>query len=152
MWPSVSLGRTRRSLLPHQIATSSIQIMQRRGYATYFTGTAPLTKDCCFSRAWSPVEWFQRTLSPQIREQDNKKEVEEARERARASGEASVFDYEEPLPTKVEGKEILQESLKPKPSEVRCKLRSCSFNWKLVLIHNCSTVGLQVTSRYRIAN
>ena len=65
------------------------------------------------------MEWFQWTLSPQIREQDNKKEVDEARERARASGEASVFDYEEPLPAKVEGKEIVHDPLKPKPSEVR---------------------------------
>ena len=71
---------------------------------------------CCYS-AWSPVEWFQRTLTPQIRE-DSAKEVKEARERAREVGEASVFDIEEPAEVKPEGKEVLVDSDRPKPSEV----------------------------------
>ncbi|KAL5487660.1 hypothetical protein ACEPAI_5768 [Sanghuangporus weigelae] len=51
--------------------------------------------------AWSPMDWFRRTLTPQTREKDNEKEIEEARKKAKESGEASVFEYEDTEPVKV---------------------------------------------------
>ena len=45
-------------------------------------------------RAWNPMDWFREKVSPRLRETDNEKEVEEAREKARESGQASVFEYD----------------------------------------------------------
>jgi hypothetical protein len=39
----------------------------------------------------NPMEWFRRTMAPQIRE-DSAKEVEEARKKLRETGEGSLFE------------------------------------------------------------
>ena len=41
------------------------------------------------------MEWFRKTLTPQVREQNSEKEIEQAREQAKESGQASVFEYQE---------------------------------------------------------
>ena len=41
------------------------------------------------------MEWFKKTLTPQIREQNSEKEIQQAREEAKESGQASVFEYQE---------------------------------------------------------
>lgn len=38
------------------------------------------------------MEWFSRKLSPQVREKDDKAEVERARQELKESGQASVFE------------------------------------------------------------
>lgn len=49
------------------------------------------------SYAMNPIEWFRRSMSPQVREKDSTKEVEEAREKLRESGEGSLFDQDDAL-------------------------------------------------------
>jgi hypothetical protein len=123
---SVSHRQTQRSLIPHQAGTSSrLPIIarweQRRGYDPIRDNV--LSRRLTFSlnsRAWSPVKWFQRSLTPKIREKDSEREIEEARQRARASGEASVFDYEVPATVEAGGKTVTVPSvLDATPSEVR---------------------------------
>ncbi|KAH8118688.1 ribosomal protein L22 [Phellopilus nigrolimitatus] len=78
----VSRRQTRHSLLllqPHQVASTSRATVQWNSRRT----------------AWTPMEWFRKTLTPQVREKDSEKEVEQAREKAKESGEASVFEYED---------------------------------------------------------
>jgi len=41
------------------------------------------------------MDWFRKQVSPRLRDTDNQKEVEEAREKAKESGQASVFEYED---------------------------------------------------------
>ena len=41
------------------------------------------------------MDWFRRTMTPQTREKDSEKEIEEARKKAKESGEASLFEYED---------------------------------------------------------
>lgn len=41
------------------------------------------------------MDWFRKQVSPRLRENDSEKEVEEAREKAKESGQASVFEYED---------------------------------------------------------
>lgn len=41
------------------------------------------------------MDWFRKQVSPRLRDTDNQKEVEEAREKAKKSGQASVFEYED---------------------------------------------------------
>ena len=41
------------------------------------------------------MDWFRRTLTPKVREKDSQKEVEAARRKAKESGEASLFEYDD---------------------------------------------------------
>ncbi|THH11900.1 hypothetical protein EW145_g320 [Phellinidium pouzarii] len=71
-------------LQPHQIASTSRATVQWDSRRT----------------AWSPMEWFRKSLTPQTREKDSEKEVEMAREKAKESGEASLFEYDDIDPAK----------------------------------------------------
>lgn len=48
------------------------------------------------------MDWFRKQVSPRLRDLDNQKEVEEAREKAKESGQASVFEYEDANATKLD--------------------------------------------------
>ena len=94
------------------------------------------------------MEWFQRSITPKIREKDSEKEVEEARERARASGEANVFDYEAPGVVGTDGKAVpIPSALITKPTEVSILyLLTRQVSNKLIPVHKNSIGELQVTS------
>lgn len=50
---------------------------------------------------WSgPLEWMRSSLAAKERKQDSETAVKEAREKAKASGTASVFEYDEVVPEK----------------------------------------------------
>ena len=73
------------------------------------------------------MDWFRKTVTPQLREKDSEEEVQAAREKAKETGQASVFEYEDvaPVQAPVGKRELLQ--LK-KPSEVRFKFSSFAKN------------------------
>lgn len=67
------------------------------------------------------MQWFRKNLTPQLREKNSEKEIELARERAKETGEASLFEYDDSdaVPardSKGSKRELLSLS---KPSEVR---------------------------------
>lgn len=68
------------------------------------------------------MDWFRKQVSPRLRDLDNQKEVEEAREKAKESGQASVFEYEDANATKLDGDTAAPSSAKAlakKAHEVR---------------------------------
>ncbi|KAI5120684.1 hypothetical protein M0805_006973 [Coniferiporia weirii] len=87
---SLSRRQARNSLLqlqPHQVASTSRATIQWDSRRT----------------AWTPMDWFRKTLTPQVREKDSEKEVLLAREKAKGTGEASVFEYEDVSPAQPGG-------------------------------------------------
>ena len=48
---------------------------------------------------WSPLEWVTNSLQPKERKQDSQEVVKQAREKAKESGTANVFEYDDVVPT-----------------------------------------------------
>lgn len=65
------------------------------------------------SVSMNPLEWFRKTMAPQVREKDSEKEIEQAREKLRESGEGSIFDTFEEKPL-----EKIVKAKKPKADTV----------------------------------
>ncbi|PAV21293.1 mitochondrial 50S ribosomal L22 [Pyrrhoderma noxium] len=78
---------------PLRQARSSLLHLHTNQFAS--GSQAPLQWHQRRGAAFSPMEWFKKTLTPQIREQNSEKEIQQAREEAKESGQASVFEYQE---------------------------------------------------------
>ena len=65
----------------------------------------------CDKSVWSSFDWVRNTLQPKGRKQDSEEEIKQAREVAKESGTANVFEYDDIAPTT----EVTQKS---KPAKV----------------------------------
>lgn len=95
---------------------------------------------------WSSLNWVRDTLQPKGRKQDSEKEIQQAREAAKESGTANVFEYDDIVPTT----EVPQKS---KPSKVCCARVTFSayavdaHNYHEYMKHDCRTRILRISHR-----
>ena len=75
------------------------------------------------SVSMNPIEWFRKSMAPQIREKDSEKDVEEAREKLRESGVASIF-------------ETVEEEATSKAAVKAKKEKATSVSWRAMLCYD----------------
>lgn len=69
-----------------------------------------------FGSAWEPLKWFQKTVTPKLRKEDNRAEIEEAKEKLRESGQSNIFEII--APSSPSGDDLLASKSKKKATSV----------------------------------